>query len=316
MTDSEDSGPLSQQAKRRKSGSRSAVISELKTAATKTKILIAQPATFNVDNKVELTALIAGLKANLLAKKREAEHEASVTELGIQNLRSELSDKEHGYRELQERWNRIREEIEQTKANLSSMEREHEVSKAAISAKEEMLAQATIDIQELEHLAEDLPARLQRTSFGSSDDSISAMLGSFCRDIHQKYFRAEGRQSQDVTSPSRPACLRLDQTTKKRLGNVLQSLQTHEFFPLFAHPVTEDDAPQYFDIIKEPMDLSTMRTKLDSDLYSSVSDFVADASLMFDNCRTYNENDYFYTRAANSLQKKMQMLMARRGVRR
>ena len=46
--------------------------------------------------------------------------------------------------------------------------------------------------------------------------------------------------------------------------------------------------PDYFDIIKKPMDLSTIRTKLDTGEYADPWQYVDDVYLMFDNAWTYN----------------------------
>ena len=42
---------------------------------------------------------------------------------------------------------------------------------------------------------------------------------------------------------------------------------------VFAEPVTDDIAPGYSSIIKQPMDLLTMASKLDNNQYSSVKEF-------------------------------------------
>ena len=44
----------------------------------------------------------------------------------------------------------------------------------------------------------------------------------------------------------------------------------------------------YFDIVKKPMDLSTVRRKLDSGAYSDPWEFVDDIMQMFDNAWLYN----------------------------
>ena len=44
----------------------------------------------------------------------------------------------------------------------------------------------------------------------------------------------------------------------------------------------------YFDIVKKPMDLSTIRRKLDSGLYTEPWEFVDDVNQMFDNAWLYN----------------------------
>jgi hypothetical protein len=44
----------------------------------------------------------------------------------------------------------------------------------------------------------------------------------------------------------------------------------------------------YFDVIKQPMDLSTIESKLKSRKYHSGSECIADFDLIFQNCYTYN----------------------------
>ncbi|KAF8454508.1 hypothetical protein BGX38DRAFT_1249365 [Terfezia claveryi] len=46
--------------------------------------------------------------------------------------------------------------------------------------------------------------------------------------------------------------------------------------------------PTYFDYVKNPMDLSTMEKKLQSDQYATVEDFVKDFKLIISNCLTFN----------------------------
>ncbi|KAI9497250.1 Bromodomain-containing protein [Zychaea mexicana] len=48
------------------------------------------------------------------------------------------------------------------------------------------------------------------------------------------------------------------------------------------------NCPDYFNIVKHPMDLSTVQKKLDNDEYESVDAFVDDIRLIFDNCHKYN----------------------------
>jgi bromodomain-containing factor 1 len=42
-------------------------------------------------------------------------------------------------------------------------------------------------------------------------------------------------------------------------------------------------------IIKNPMDLSTVRKKIKSDKYSSIEEVLEDLMLIWENCRTYNQ---------------------------
>jgi hypothetical protein len=56
----------------------------------------------------------------------------------------------------------------------------------------------------------------------------------------------------------------------------------------FLLPVRKTDAPDYFDIIKQPMDLGTMSKKVQRGEYLSKTAFANDLSLIWTNCRTYN----------------------------
>lgn len=46
--------------------------------------------------------------------------------------------------------------------------------------------------------------------------------------------------------------------------------------------------PDYFDVIKEPMDMSLIKKKLDNFQYKSSKEIFRDFELMFQNCYTYN----------------------------
>eukprot|EP00762_Andalucia_godoyi_P002109 ANDGO_02479.mRNA.1 Transcription factor GTE10 len=60
--------------------------------------------------------------------------------------------------------------------------------------------------------------------------------------------------------------------------------------------------PDYFDVIKSPMDLATVESKLNRGLYSSVDDFAHDMRLIFQNCRAYNAAENPIHRMAVDLQ--------------
>jgi ATPase family AAA domain-containing protein 2 len=52
--------------------------------------------------------------------------------------------------------------------------------------------------------------------------------------------------------------------------------------------VDKEDAPDYYDIIKTPMDLSTMYDKVNKEEYSCAAEFIADIDLICSNCLEYN----------------------------
>ncbi|KAI5152450.1 bromodomain-containing factor 1 [Enteropsectra breve] len=74
-------------------------------------------------------------------------------------------------------------------------------------------------------------------------------------------------------------------------SNILTELEKPKYKKFawpFIHPVKEEDAPNYFAIIHSPMDLDTMRNKLDFKKYGAVQGFISDLELIAENCRKYN----------------------------
>lgn len=61
----------------------------------------------------------------------------------------------------------------------------------------------------------------------------------------------------------------------------------------------------YYDVISHPIDLNTIENNIRTDRYSSLDDIVADYRLMFNNCRTYNEERSSIFEDANLLEKVM-----------
>ncbi|XP_054762384.2 nucleosome-remodeling factor subunit BPTF-like [Lytechinus pictus] len=87
------------------------------------------------------------------------------------------------------------------------------------------------------------------------------------------------------------------------LKKMLRQLQSHKMAWPFLEPVSELDAPDYYDVIKEPMDLSTVEDRLKNKHYVKLSDFAADIGKIFDNCRFYNPTDTPYYQCADVLEK-------------
>ncbi|XP_029011640.1 bromodomain and PHD finger-containing protein 3 [Betta splendens] len=82
------------------------------------------------------------------------------------------------------------------------------------------------------------------------------------------------------------------------LRSTLDQLQEKDTAVIFAEPVDIKEVPDYLEFISEPMDFSTMRTKLESHAYRSVADLEADFNLMVSNCLVYNNKDTVFHRAA------------------
>lgn len=84
---------------------------------------------------------------------------------------------------------------------------------------------------------------------------------------------------------------------------ILNQMKNHSASWPFLKPVTTDEAPDYFDHIKNPMDLKTMQEKLRAKQYTNKKHFIADAKRIFNNCRLYNSPDTEYYKSANQLER-------------
>lgn len=61
---------------------------------------------------------------------------------------------------------------------------------------------------------------------------------------------------------------------------------------MFSKPVDIKEVPDYLSIIKEPMDLETMMTKIDLHKYTCAQDFLNDIELICRNALEYNPDRY------------------------
>lgn len=83
---------------------------------------------------------------------------------------------------------------------------------------------------------------------------------------------------------------------------VLDQLTAHDDAWPFVDPVEEDYAPNYYKVIRRPMNLHTMEERLDSGYYTDFSMFQADFKLIVNNCRLYNGQVNEYTTMVSNLQ--------------
>lgn len=63
----------------------------------------------------------------------------------------------------------------------------------------------------------------------------------------------------------------------------------------------------YHDIIKKPMDLGTVKQKMDNREYRTAQEFAADVRLIFTNCYKYNPADHDIVQMARKLQDVFEM---------
>jgi hypothetical protein len=59
----------------------------------------------------------------------------------------------------------------------------------------------------------------------------------------------------------------------------------------FLFPVNTKQFPTYKKIVKNPMDIATIKKRLSDKTYKTREDFCADVRVIFDNCEVFNEDD-------------------------
>ncbi|XP_019457044.1 PREDICTED: histone acetyltransferase GCN5-like isoform X1 [Lupinus angustifolius] len=87
------------------------------------------------------------------------------------------------------------------------------------------------------------------------------------------------------------------------MRSLLKSMHDHADAWPFKEPVDARDVPDYYDIIKDPMDLKTMSKRVESEQYYVTFEmFVADVRRMFSNARTYNSPETIYYKCSTRLE--------------
>uniref|UniRef100_A0A3B3VCC9 ATPase family AAA domain containing 2B n=1 Tax=Poecilia latipinna TaxID=48699 RepID=A0A3B3VCC9_9TELE len=72
------------------------------------------------------------------------------------------------------------------------------------------------------------------------------------------------------------------------LRDVTKRLATDKRFSIFSKPVDIEEVSDYLEVIRQPMDLSTVMTKIDTHQYLTAKDFLVDIDLISSNALEYN----------------------------
>ncbi|KAL9029848.1 MAG: hypothetical protein Q9196_001960 [Gyalolechia fulgens] len=94
----------------------------------------------------------------------------------------------------------------------------------------------------------------------------------------------------------------------EKVLNELKAMTEHS--TAFLSRVNKREAPDYYNVIKSPMDLGSMTKKLKNIQYKSKQEFVTDLNLIWSNCLNYNANpDHFLRRHALFMRKETEKLV-------
>lgn len=116
---------------------------------------------------------------------------------------------------------------------------------------------------------------------------------TFCRDLSKPEVEYDcDAPSHNSDKRKSEGLTKLTPIDKRKCERLLLFLYCHEMSLAFQDPVPLT-VPDYYKIIKNPMDLSTIKKRLQEDycMYTKPEDFVADFRLIFQNCAEFNEPD-------------------------
>nr|XP_020656092.1 transcription intermediary factor 1-alpha isoform X4 [Pogona vitticeps] len=115
---------------------------------------------------------------------------------------------------------------------------------------------------------------------------------TFCRDLSQPEVEYDGPSNASEEKRKLEGNMGLIPADRRKCERLLLYLYCHEMSLAFQDPVPPM-VPDYYKIIKKPMDLSTIKNRLQMHhpLYTKLEDVVADFRLIFQNCAEFNEPD-------------------------
>jgi len=99
---------------------------------------------------------------------------------------------------------------------------------------------------------------------------------------------AATRKPKRVAKASEAMMSAEDQSFCTSVINELEKNKHKKYTWPFVEPVTEQEAPGYFEIVKNPIDITTIRNKFENKKYISAKEFTADLELLIQNCFLYN----------------------------
>lgn len=108
--------------------------------------------------------------------------------------------------------------------------------------------------------------------------------------------------SEATTPAAAAAAAEQDRALQAWLKQILRDIRAHADSWPFREPVNRADAPDYYDVIIEPMDLKMVAQRVKDKSYSTRDAFVRDIQRMLDNCRHYNNDTTEFFKCADRLE--------------
>merc|ERR1711899_540810 len=86
------------------------------------------------------------------------------------------------------------------------------------------------------------------------------------------------------------------------LKKLIRQLRGNRYAAPFKEPVNQALVPNYYNVIKEPMDLQTIDQRVGQKYYTTLCKFIGDVMRIFENCRIFNPENSLITKNADNLE--------------
>ncbi|KAK4392900.1 Transcription factor GTE8 [Sesamum angolense] len=180
------------------------------------------------------------------------------------------------------------------------------LSKLSSYERKSLVLRLTSELEQIRILQNKVESQKRRTAIAVTKSSSSDILS--CSNAQQKGLQAGNVKKSSVlgSGPGKKARgwnrgitgrfesahtgVNANAGLLKQCDSLLKKLMSQQYAWVFNTPVdvVKLNIPDYFDVIKNPMDLGTIKSKLASGKYPSPLDFLADVRLTFTNAKTYN----------------------------
>ncbi|URE39006.1 bromodomain domain containing protein [Musa troglodytarum] len=168
------------------------------------------------------------------------------------------------------------------------------LSKMSKSEKEELETRFRRDLDQVRMFQKKMFSRITTSADGValSSSSDGYVKKQYAMSQNGSNFKSMNNGNLEMSKRA-PDPDRLDNSYSllmKQCETLLKRLMNHQYGWVFNTPVdpVKLNIPDYFQVIKYPMDFGTIKTRIQLDRYSNPLDFVSDVRLTFTNAKTYN----------------------------
>merc|ERR1719483_640624 len=157
---------------------------------------------------------------------------------------------------------------------------------------EEKSSEDVVKINQCEKISLEAPEKQSAPKLVQPDPKDMTPFYMQKPDIEQQSYipsRRKNQHKQQEAKWDRPHWFYFDDKAKSTMFSVIDKLRKLDEEGLFCYPVDTIEYDDYLDIIKEPLDLQTIRERIQKDHYWDVDrDLRRDILLMTANCRNYS----------------------------